>query len=315
MLNDIKNVLITAANGDLAEAVCGVLKDSYPDINIYGCEVGDLWPAKAFLENVVNVPKGDEKDYIDHINMIAKQLSIDLVIPCSDIELVRFATAKSNNECEFNLLMLSPDLIHIFSDKYLSAKWLEKNSIATPKTTLLTCASSNELPLIVKPRNGSGSVGIYKVTTPELLEGLKVEFGDSYVAQEYLDVDNQEFTCAIFKCREFTKTLILHRRLDAGRTVSATVVNDKQIESELSKLTSLLSNLNGLLNVQLRLTDKGPKIFEINPRVSSTVKMRHMLGFTDLVWAINSINIHLSPKFKDRIDGTVFRLSKEIIKP
>jgi carbamoyl-phosphate synthase large subunit len=312
---NIKNILITAANGDLAEAVFGVLKDSYPNINIYGCEVGDLWPAKAILDNVVNVPRGDDKDYINDIKKIVSQLSIDLVIPCSDIELVRFAAAKNNNECEFNLLMLSPDLIHIFSDKYLSAKWLEKYNIATPKTTLLTDASSNELPLVVKPRNGSGSVGIYKVTTPELLEGLKVEFGDSYVAQEYLDIDNQEYTCAIFKCNDLTKTLILHRRLDAGRTVSATAVQDPKIENELLKLTSVLSNLNGLLNVQLRLTDKGPKIFEINPRVSSTVKMRHMLGFTDLVWAIDCMNTKLSPKFKGRIEGTVYRLSREIIKP
>lgn len=266
-----------------------MLKDAFPNINSYGCEAGDLWPAKAFLNDVVRVPRGDAVDYISEIKKIVSQLNIDIVIPCSDVELVRLSTAKNNDECECSLLIPGHDLVHIFTDKYLGAKWLEKHNIATPKTTLLTVASSSELPLIVKPRNGSGSVGIYKVTTPELLEGLKVEFGDSYVAQEYLDADNQEYTCAIFKNNNVTRTLILHRRLDAGRTVSATVVTEPKIESILLKLITL-SNLNGLLNVQLRLTDKGPKIFEVNPRVSSTVKMRHMLGFRDLVWAIKSMN-------------------------
>lgn len=45
-------------------------------------------------------------------------------------------------------------------------------------------------------------------------------------------------------------------------------------------------NLHGSMNVQLRLTDKGPRVFEINPRFSSTVLMRHRLGFSDVIWAI-----------------------------
>ena len=73
--------------------------------------------------------------------------------------------------------------------------------------------------------------------------------------------------------------------------------------------------MNGLLNVQLRLTDKAPKIFEINPRASSAIKMRHMLGFKDLLWGIKSINREKLSKFKGKIDMTVYRLSREIVKP
>ena len=45
--------------------------------------------------------------------------------------------------------------------------------------------------------------------------------------------------------------------------------------------------LEGSMNIQLILTDSGPRIFEINPRFSSTVLMRHKLGFCDLLWAID----------------------------
>jgi carbamoyl-phosphate synthase large subunit len=40
------------------------------------------------------------------------------------------------------------------------------------------------------------------------------------------------------------------------------------------------------VNVQLRLTENGSRIFEMNPRFSSTVFMRHLLGFRDLVWMV-----------------------------
>ena len=48
-------------------------------------------------------------------------------------------------------------------------------------------------------------------------------------------------------------------------------------------------NLIWSTNVQLRLTSKGPIIFEINPRFSSTVLFRHMFGFKDLEWSIENI--------------------------
>ena len=45
-------------------------------------------------------------------------------------------------------------------------------------------------------------------------------------------------------------------------------------------------DLRGRMNVQLRLTDNGLRVFEISPRFSSAVLMRHRLGYTDLLWAI-----------------------------
>ena len=39
---------------------------------------------------------------------------------------------------------------------------------------------------------------------------------------------------------------------------------------------------------QFRVINKIPHVFEINPRFSSTVKMRDMIGFKDLIWSIES---------------------------
>lgn len=310
----LKNILITASNGDLAEAVTGVLEDSFPEINIFGCESGDLWPAKALIKDIFKVPRGDSLDYITKINKIVKINKIDLIIPCSDTELLSFSLAKRNGEIKCKILMPNCELVNIFSDKYLSSEWLRKNNVASPKTCLLTAALVQDLPLIIKPRFGSGSQGIYKVNSQELLAGLKVEYGDTYVAQEYLDYPDHEYTCALFKMSNVTRILIMKRRLDAGRTVVAEIIKNDEVELLLMNLIKI-TNLNGLLNVQLRFTDNGPKIFEINPRVSSTVKMRHMLGFCDLVWSIKSIKGERVPGFNKNLRGAIYRLSREVPKP
>ena len=55
-------------------------------------------------------------------------------------------------------------------------------------------------------------------------------------------------------------------------------------------------NLQGSINVQLRHTERGPVAFEINPRFSSTVVFRHLLGFQDLIWSLAELkNIPLTP--------------------
>ena len=53
------------------------------------------------------------------------------------------------------------------------------------------------------------------------------------------------------------------------------------------KLGNVNLNLNGSINIQLRLTKNGPRVFEINPRFSSTALMRHRIGFSDVLWAID----------------------------
>ena len=75
------------------------------------------------------------------------------------------------------------------------------------------------------------------------------------------------------------------RLLVGGLTGWARVIKNKQVGNLLSVIAKGW-NLEGSINVQLKITKKGPMIFEINPRFSSTVYMRHKLGFTDVIWSL-----------------------------
>ena len=76
------------------------------------------------------------------------------------------------------------------------------------------------------------------------------------------------------------------RELNGGLTGWAKVISNYDVKSILHKIAENLK-LKGSINIQLRLTENGPMIFEINPRFSSTSLMRHNLGFKDVLWSLN----------------------------
>ena len=75
------------------------------------------------------------------------------------------------------------------------------------------------------------------------------------------------------------------RKLKESYTCWAQVIKNSKIEKLCKKIAKSIGFF-GPANFQLILTKKGPMIFEINPRFSSTVLMRNYLGFTDLLWSI-----------------------------
>ncbi|MEY3501426.1 MAG: hypothetical protein RL308_3099, partial [Bacteroidota bacterium] len=122
-----------------------------------------------------------------------------------------------------------------------------------------------------------------------------------FIVQEFLDGDREEYTCGLFRSKSgVVRTIILKRELMGGFTGYAEIVKNTDIENLLTKISDKL-NLIGSINVQLRLTQKGPVVFEINPRFSSTVRFRHLLGFKDVEWSIED---KLELKISDYIDDS-----------
>jgi len=77
--------------------------------------------------------------------------------------------------------------------------------------------------------------------------------------------------------------------LTGGYSGYGEVVENSEINNLLTSIAEKIQ-LVGSINIQLRLTINGPFVFEINPRFSSTVLFRHLLGFQDLLWSIQEIN-------------------------
>ena len=306
-MND-PNILVTGANGDIAEAICGILREAFPDAKIDGADASGTRPGEGLFDHMKSLPRADSADFVPALTQLSEQMSYSLVIPTVEAELWVLAHTAQENLLGIPLLMVQAPLLRCFLDKLETANWLSAQGLQPPHTVPFDKADDLKLPIIVKPRQGRGSRGIEVVRTDRHLEFVKTQMPSNAIAQEYVGDDDNEYTCAVIRLDGQTRTLALKRRLAGGRTVFAEEVSDRKIDDMVIGVAEAC-DLDGAINVQLRMTVAGPKIFEINPRFSSTVMMRHRLGFQDLVWAVTGRLGNYAP----RPGRTVYRLSREMI--
>ena len=169
--------------------------------------------------------------------------------------------------------------------------------LPNPWTRLVNDQAPLSFPCVLKSRYGAGNQNVYLVSSAEEACAYKNLF-PNYIWQEYLPSNDAEYTCGVFGSNDGTfRTIIFKRRLVSGVTSFAELVENPEITSICEKVARKL-DLKGSINIQLRLESRGPVIFEINPRFSSTVGMRHKLGFCDVEWSLQEQILGRETKYK-----------------
>jgi carbamoyl-phosphate synthase large subunit len=119
-----------------------------------------------------------EPKYIDITLNICKEQKIDALLCLNDLELPILAENKARFEAlGVKVIVSDPDVIDIAFDKYKTAQWVESLGLNAPKT-FVTLASAKEalekgeiiFPLFMKPRWGSGSIGLETIEDMEELD-------------------------------------------------------------------------------------------------------------------------------------------------
>lgn len=309
---NIERILVTGANGDIANAIGRLLKSAYPGSTLFGADLGNKWPGQNVFLEMHTLPRADDPTYIDALLGLAKNLHISCIIPCTEPELHKLIS-EWDKVCQLPLLMNEQEVIDTGLDKVKTMKWLNSIGIGTPLTTLLADAKEKDLPLFIKPRSGSGSRNLQVIHTAEHLTLYKKENNNlDLISQKLLEPHLGEYTCALFKYKDDVRTLIMRRWLSGGLTSRMIVENVPEIEKALHTIADSLPNI-AVINVQLRLTDSGPLVFEINPRLSSTVMMRHKIGFKDLEWWLDVLNDKAPASFDPPIGYRVYRTYDELV--
>jgi carbamoyl-phosphate synthase large subunit len=290
-----------------------ILRDIMADIHLVGTEIHDDHPAQAYFDKVLPVLRADDSGYQLCLQDIVRKYNIDLIIPSTEAE-IGFFVEQGKIDDIFNVpvLIANESMVKTGLDKYKTSEYLKKIGVLSPWTVWLGQGKPVSFPCIIKPRVGCGSKNIAVVQ--EETYSQYSDFGDKYIWQEYLYPDNEEYTCGVFRSSSGEiRTITIKRQLQGGLTGKGVVVEDKSIRELLEKLADE-SGLIGSINAQLRLTAKGPVIFEINPRFSSTVMFRHKMGFQDLLWSLeDKFNLQLST-YSVPVEGTrLYRVSNEVI--
>ncbi len=289
-------ILITGVAGDIGFGVGKILRHHFLDSFLLGVDIDSNNPALVIFDMFKKIDRADSDTYEKNMIDLVKSMNINLIIPTSEAEISIFWKIGLVNFFEKNnikVLILSNKIVKNSLDKFKTYEFLKNNELEYPDTYLANdFKSQDKFPMIFKLRSGQGSKGLRIIYSHSDIK--ESELSDTNIIQEYLSDDNQEYTCCVFSDGKIYRTINIKRKLKGGFTHSGEVVESELIDSYIKEIAKLLK-LQGSINLQLRITNRGPVLFEINPRFSSTVVFRDKLGFRDLIWSIQL-------KFGDKVE-------------
>ncbi len=262
-----------------------------------------------------------EEAYVERIEAICAAEHVSAIFFGSEEEILRVAPHAARIEARTGArpVVNSPPVLAALMDKWRMFVSLREKGLPVPDTVLAgDSAAVREFlarhppPLVLKPRHGSGSKGIFLVRDADAL-GFLSRFVPDPVLQEYLEPDDEEYTIGVYKSQRagYVGQIAFRRSLASGLTYKAEVVRDPEIEEVCRRVVEAF-DVWGPVNLQLRKTAAGVRVFEINPRFSSSAPMRARFGFNEADLCLRDVVLGEHVQAPEIRPGWAFRYWNEV---
>ncbi|MGB0119443.1 MAG: ATP-grasp domain-containing protein [Solirubrobacterales bacterium] len=268
-------ILITGTGGPSGISILKDLEDGP-----YKLYSGDIDPYATGLYLVPEpqrtlLPRGDDRHFVDVVRQFCESLDIDVLIPTVDTELLPLARrADEFKAIGTELVIASQETLEVCLDKWKLHERCE-GSVRVPATVVVDenfNPATIDLPVIVKPRTGSGSRGIRLIEEIRDLEQL--ERDSSLLVQELLP--GPEFSLDVFASRSGEVLAVVPRerlKVDSGIAITGRTTHDESLEQFGADVARLIG-LNTVANVQAKEASEGvPALLEVNPRFPGTMPL------------------------------------------
>jgi carbamoyl-phosphate synthase large subunit len=315
-------VLVTAAGGIVGQGIMKSLRlatTSSLSPNSYRILGVDSSPLAAGLYRSdigLIVPKASDPEFIDSIIKHLRNNDVDALFVGSDDELMAIASAKKRIETESpsKVLVTELDVVKVARDKWGTYKFLKANNLSCAESCLPEnkeeFAEEFGFPLVVKPREGFGSVNFFVTKSTDEMEYALTkiqDYGWRPMLQEYLPGLDDEFTSGVTIDKNGTYTMssiAIRKYLKGGQTYKA-FIDDYPIVRLSAESVAEKLGVTGAVNIQSKyvpndkvtsspqtaaefdprnfesLQSGRMKIFEINPRFSATCPLRSYAGINE----------------------------------
>ena len=295
-------------SGDIAESISVILAKNIMSAQIYGYDIRPDLINTNLCAYSFKSPPADDPTFFLWLTNILSENKFEFYIPCSEEELLTISNFSDIQLANINsltkIVWAGRSVIKTLASKSKTSIFLNSINLNPPKLF-----SKNkeiiDFPVVVKPDIGRGSKNIF-VCLDQVQVKAALALVENPIIQEYIPSPESEYTCAIYRNLKFkTVCIVFHRYLSGGSTSWAEVVNDNVIKDICVKIADEL-DLTGSINIQLRKSKDRIAVFEINPRFSSTVFMRSLVNFNDVLWSLEIGNpakeyfeeMHFGAKFK-----------------
>ena len=271
------NVLVTPAGSGMAIAAIKLLKKD-EKIRIISADADKLAPGLYLSDKGYIVPEFGEPSFFSKIEKIIKYEEIDVIIPALDPILLDFSKQKKKiEEKGTKVVVYERKTIEITRDKWTTYRKL-LDLVPIPKSFRTIEDINIDFPLIIKPRDGSGSKNVYKLDNKKEIDFFYKRVTNPII-QEYLP--GKEYTVDCLADLSGKLLFCIQReRLEtkAGISVKGKVINNKELEKMAKIITDNIC-FNGPFFFQAKEDKDGtPKLTEINPRISGTMSLSSSAG-------------------------------------
>ncbi|MBO8161757.1 MAG: ATP-grasp domain-containing protein [Thermosipho sp. (in: Bacteria)] len=267
------NVLIVPAGSGMAVAAIKSLKND-EKVRVITADSNALAPGLYLGDKGYLIPKFTDANFWDKLKKIIVNEKVDLVIPALDPLLLPMAERKEWLEQLGTKVMISDtETITIARDKWRTYIEL-KDVLPVPKSFIdLEGVRDVSFPLIIKPRDGSGSRDVYIVNSREEL-GFFYKRVRKPIIQEYLPGNEWSVDClADFSGKLLFCVPRLRIETKAGISVKGVIRKNNELEKMAKALTNKLK-FEGIFFFQAKEDQQGsPKLTEINPRIAGTMSL------------------------------------------
>lgn len=315
------NALITGMGQVIGIGILKALRMSQFDCVYIGTDCEPQSAGLYMVDKPYLVPRAltDRQGYLRRMAAICRREKVRIVFPGSEAEVLVFSSVAADFSKETGtVVVVSPAaVVERTTDKWENTRFLSAHGFPVPATIIPTSVNVDDFtgsygfPMVVKPRRGSASKGIQVVKNRgELLFYLSNR--EDVILQEYLQPDDQEYTVGVFVTTSGRSidAIVLRRELSGGLTFRAKVVYDGEM-TVLCRRVAEKCGIAGPCNVQLRRTNRGPVIFEVNPRFSSTVAIRAHFGYNEPAMAVENFVFNKIPSRPEIGAGSALRYWEE----
>ncbi len=295
------NILVSSAGRRVA--LVQILRRTLSDLGLRGrilateiTRVASAWQAAdgGFL-----VPRCSDSDFVPELLKICRSESVQLLVPTIDPELEPLATARAAfADVGTTVVVSSPEVVRIGADKMRYHGWLMEHGFpATEQTDLWGATNGHrwQFPLVVKPRDGSGSVGMVVVADPSALEFAargrdvvveKLATGREYSIDALVDRSGR-CVCAVPRERIEVR---------AGEVSKSITVRSQGLEKLAVEICNALPGAYGPLTIQCfwDQTTGVSRVTELNPRFGGGFPLSWQAGARFPQWIIEEL-LHYTP--------------------
>ncbi len=303
------SIAVTSVGSGIGQSIVQSCRFSRLPLKLIGLDMNATAYGAFECDRQRRIPPIADPGYVPDLVGICREERVDLLIPGLDSELPLLAESRGLfEEIGTRVLVADSAFIGLCRDK---VRW--SRELGPLSAAVLPCFEYGEIvplldsgivdfPLIAKPRDGSASAGVVILNDRRQLAGLDPELLlQPFVFPEETDPHFPDLRTAVAgnrlrqeaeisvqwivsKDQRLLGRMASYNRLKNGVPVEIVPIEDGRVWAALDEIFPYLcgKGMRGPVNFQGRMTEDGPRFFEMNARFTGITGLRAMLGFNEV---------------------------------